>query len=38
MSLQTIASALILAAGTGLLLMIGLVAWVNWLIERGEFR
>jgi hypothetical protein len=38
MSLQTIASALILAAGIGCLAMIGLVAWVNRLIERGEFR
>ncbi len=38
MNLQTIASALILAAGIGLLLMIGLVWWVNRLIERGEFR
>jgi len=37
MSLQTIASALILAAGIWLA-MIGLVAWVNRLIERGEFR
>ena len=38
MNLQTIASALIVAAGIGCLAMIGLVAWVNWLIERGEFR
>ncbi len=38
MNLQAIASALILAAGIGYLAMIGLVAWVNRLIERGEFR
>lgn len=39
MNLQTIASALIVAAGIiGYLAMIGLVAWVNRLIERGEFR
>ena len=38
MILQTIASALIVAAGIGCLAMIGLVAWVNRLIERGEFR
>lgn len=38
MILQTIASALIVAAGIWCLAMIGLVAWVNRLIERGEFR
>lgn len=37
MILQTIASALIVAAGIWLA-MIGLVWWVNRLIERGEFR
>lgn len=38
MTFMTIIPALIVVAGIGCFIMIGLVAWVNWLIERGEFR
>lgn len=38
MTFMTIISALIVAAGIGCIIMIGLVWWVNRLIERGEFR